>query len=113
VNADEPIPGRVSVYFGLGSLAAYGCALGVLVAGYPHALETACPDNASAPAVFWPLILLSLVGAFASFKSRPKRRDERGERSGADVFALILIFLMPVAVVVTMFGYLIAYACWE
>jgi hypothetical protein len=110
---NDRIPPRVSAAFGLGSIVALVAAVVVARAGYSHALDNACPDGSALPAAYWPLILLSLAGAFASYKSRPRTRNDRGERSGADVFALILIFLMPVALLVTVFFSLVSYACWE
>ena len=95
------------------AVAAYGGALATVVAGYQHALDEACPDTAPAPAAFWPLLVGSIVLAVAAFKLRPRRRNEHGDRSGADMFALFVVIAVPLAAVITVFGYAFTYACWE
>jgi hypothetical protein len=106
-------PERRSIGCGVAALAAYGGALAAVVRGYPHALDNACPDGAPAPLAFWPLLLAAVALAVAAFKVRPRRRDEYGGRSGADVFSLFVVIAVPLAALVTIFGYEIAYACWE
>jgi hypothetical protein len=98
---------------GIASLAAYAGALTAVVKGYPHALETACPDGAPAPALFWPLLLTAVGLAVVAFASRPTGRDEHGARSGAALFALFLVVAMPLAALATAFGFEVSYACWE
>ncbi len=93
------------------AVAAYGGALATVVAGYQHA--SACPGRAPAPAPFWPLLLLAVVLAVAAFKVRPRRRDEHGARSGAETFALFVVIAVPLAALVTVYGYEWTYACWE
>ena len=104
---------RTSIGCGIASLAAYGGALVAVFRGYPHALENACPDGAPAPAAFWPLLLAALALAVVAFAMRPTGRDEHGARSGAAVFALLLVVAMPIAALVTAFGFEVSYACWE
>jgi hypothetical protein len=81
--------------------------------GYPHALDNACPGGSAAPAAFWPLLLGAVALAIVAFTSRPRRRDEHGARSGADLFALFVVIAVPLAALGTVFGYEVAYACWE
>jgi hypothetical protein len=95
------------------AVAAYGGALAIVVAGYRHALDQACPDIAPAPVAFWPLLVGSVALAVVAFVVRPRRRDEHGARSGADAFALLIVIAVPLAALVTVFGYEIAYGCWE
>jgi hypothetical protein len=98
---------------GIASLAAYAGALTAVFNGYPHALENACPDGAPAPATFWPLLLGAVGLAAVAFALRPTARNEHGARSGAAVFALVLVVAMPLAALVTAFGFEVSYACWE
>ena len=95
------------------ALAAYGGALASLVRGYAHALDTACPNGAPAPVAFWPLLGGAVVLAVVAFTLRPRRKNEHGERSGADSFAIFVVIAMPLAALATMFGYEVAYGCWE
>src|SRR3954465_12496804 len=95
------------------ALAAYGGALGIVVRGYAHALDTSCPNGAPAPAAFWPLIVVAVALAVMAVGLRPRRRPERGTRSGADAFALSVVIAVPLAALVTVFGYWFTYACWE
>ena len=104
---------QTSVGCALGALAAYGVALAVLVRGYSHATETACPNGAPAPLAFWPLLGGAVVMALAAYKLRPRRNNEHGDRSGTDVLALFVVITVPLAAVVTVFGYAFTYACWE
>jgi hypothetical protein len=106
-------PGRTSLACAIASVAAYGGALATVVAGYKHALVSACPTGASAPAAFWPLLLVAVALAVAAFKARPRQRDAHGSLSGTDIFALFVVFTVPIAAFVTVFGYAVAYACWE
>lgn len=96
-----------------GALAAYGGALASVVRGYPHAVDTACPSGASAPAAFWPLIGVAVGLAAVAFRLRPKRRSRQGGRSGTDAFALFVVIAVPLAALLTVFGYAFTYACWE
>jgi hypothetical protein len=98
---------------GIASLAAYAGALTAVFKGYPHALENACPDGAPAPAAFWPLSLAAVGLAVVAFALRPTGRDDDRARNGAAMFALILVVAMPLAVLVTAFGFEVSYACWE
>jgi hypothetical protein len=101
------------MWCGLAALAAYGGALATLVTGYSHALDAACPARAPAPALFWPLLLAAVVLAVVCFNGRPHRRDPDGNRSGVDAFALFVVVAVPVAAIVTVFAFAVAYACWE
>jgi hypothetical protein len=98
---------------GLAALAAYAGALTAAFKGYAHALENACPDGAPAPAAFWPLLLAAVGLALVAFALRPTERNEHGARSGAAVFALFLVVALPLAALVTAFGFEVSYACWE
>jgi hypothetical protein len=102
-----------SIGCGLASLGAYAGALTAVFKGYPHALENACPDGAPAPAAFWPLLLAAVGLAVVAFAVRPTERNEHGARSGAAVFVLLLVVAMPLAALVTAFGFEVSYACWE
>src|SRR3954465_7726153 len=95
------------------ALAAYGGALGIVVRGYPHALDTSCPSGAPAPAAFWPLIVVAVALAVLAFGLRPRRRTAQDARSGIDAFALFIAIAVPLAALVTAFGYWFTYACWE
>jgi len=106
-------PKRASIGCAVAALAAYGGALASVVRGYPHALDTACPNGAPAPAAFWPLLIVGVALAVAAFWLRPGRRDEHGTRTGADAFALFVVIAVPLAAVATAFGYGWTYACWE
>ena len=98
---------------GVAALAAYGSALATVAGGYGHANEHACPNGASARVAFWPLLIVAVALAVVAFGLRPRLRGERGARSGADAFALFVVIAVPLAALVTVFGYEIAYACWE
>ena len=106
-------PERASIGCGVAALAAYGGALADVVRGYQRALDNACPDGAPAPAAFWPLLLAAVALAVVAFKLRPRRRDEHGNGSATDAFALFVVIGVPLAALVTVFGYKVAYACWE
>jgi hypothetical protein len=106
-------PERTSIACGTAALAAYGGALVALIRDYQHARDNACPDGAPAPAAFWPRVLAAVVLAVVAFAVRPRRRDERGEPSGADAFAVLVVIAIPLATLGIIFGYEFTYACWE
>jgi hypothetical protein len=47
----------------------------------------------------------------AAFMLRPRRIDEHGTRSGADVFAFFVVIVVPLASLATIFGYWVSYGC--
>jgi hypothetical protein len=104
---------RASIGCGVAALAAYGGALASVAIGYQDALNHACPDGASAPAAFWPLLLLAAALAVVGFRLRPRRRDEHGTLSATDAFAFVVVVGVLLAALITVFGYEVAYACWE
>jgi hypothetical protein len=104
---------RASIGCGIAALAAYGGALASLVMGYRHAADHACPGGASAPDAFWPLLILGAALAVVGFRLRPRRRDTRGLLSATDAFAFVAVIGVLVAAIATVFGYEVAYACWE
>jgi hypothetical protein len=106
-------PERTSIGCAVAALAACGGALASVVRGYPHALDTSCPNGAPAPAAFWSLIVVAVALAVVAFGLRPRRRTEQGTRSGADAFALFVVIAVPLAALVTVFGFWFTYACWE
>lgn len=106
-------PERTSIGCAAAALAAYGGALASVVRGYPHAVDTACPNGARAPTAFWPLLIVAIALAVVAFVVRPRRQSEHGTRGGADSFALLVVIMVPLAALATIFGYWISYGCWE
>src|SRR2546421_10800894 len=104
VSSSQVSPQRASVGCGVAALAAYGGALADVVRGYQRAVDNACPDGAPAPTAFWPLLLAAVALAVVAFRLRPRRRDEHGISTGADVFALSVVIGVPLAALVTVFG---------
>ena len=108
----EPRRRRLTIGLGLASVGLLAGAIVAAVHGYdPNAAS--CPDGAPQPVAFWPLLVASLAVAIAAFVTRPRLRDARGERSGADVLAIVLAVVVPIGFAVTAIAEGIAYACWE
>lgn len=64
--------------------------------------NTACPNGAPAPAIFWPLLVVAVVSAVAAFRLR-----------GRDFLAVSVVIVVPLASLLTALGYAFTYACWE
>ena len=103
---------RTSIACACCAVAAWALAVASAFHGYDPAAIT-YPDGASAPVEFWPLIIAAVVSAVAAFVLRPRRRDERGRRSGADQLALLVVIAVPIAALVTIFIQSISYSYWE
>lgn len=104
---------RVAIACVVAAVAAYCVALVTIFRGYPHALATACPNDAPAPAGFWPLTVTAVALACAASFIRPRAKNERGARNVADVLAIAALIAVPLAALVTVFGYEVSYACWH
>jgi hydrogenase/urease accessory protein HupE len=105
---------RTSVGCAAAAIAAYLGALASLVHGYADAVNTACSSNeARAPVAFWPLMTGAVVLAVVAFTFRPKRKNEHGRTSGADLLAISVAIAVPLAAVVTVLGFWVTYGCWE
>jgi hypothetical protein len=103
---------RGTILLGLTSILTLAGAISTAVLAYdPNA--PACPDGAPQPGGFWLLLVTSLATAIGAFVARPRQRNEQGLRTGAQIFAILLVVLMPIAFAVTAIAEGVAYACWE